>query len=56
MMLLHVFHFIRRKREEKSITDECCSAAGCTWEEYAEYCPAHRRIQTRRFATNKKRK
>ncbi|CAL8120380.1 unnamed protein product [Orchesella dallaii] len=40
--------YARRKREDKSITDECCSVAGCTWEEYAEYCPAHRRQQSRR--------
>ncbi|CAG7830054.1 unnamed protein product [Allacma fusca] len=39
---------VRRKREEKSITDECCGSAGCTWEEYAEYCPAHRRLRVLR--------
>lgn len=26
-----------------SITAECCTRNGCTWEEYAEYCPANNR-------------
>lgn len=26
-----------------SITAECCTQNGCTWEEYAEYCPANNR-------------
>ncbi|GAB0099353.1 Probable insulin-like peptide 7 [Sergentomyia squamirostris] len=27
-----------------SITRECCTRVGCTWEEYAEYCPSNKRI------------
>lgn len=34
---------LRRKR---GISDECCSGAdGCSWEEYAEYCPANVRVR-----------
>ncbi|KAJ6637150.1 putative insulin-like peptide 7 [Pseudolycoriella hygida] len=29
-----------------SITSECCTKTGCTWEEYAEYCPSNKRIIT----------
>ncbi|PSN45470.1 putative insulin-like peptide 7 [Blattella germanica] len=36
----------RRRSAEPSITDECChNSAGCTWEEYAEYCPANKRLR-----------
>ncbi|XP_026469769.1 probable insulin-like peptide 7 [Ctenocephalides felis] len=31
-------------RVPPSITSECCNAVGCTWEEYAEYCPNNKRI------------
>ncbi|XP_021954161.1 probable insulin-like peptide 7 [Folsomia candida] len=44
-------YIVRRKRENKSITDECCNTSGCTWEEYAEYCPAHRRVRISRSRT-----
>ncbi|XP_055683864.1 probable insulin-like peptide 7 [Lutzomyia longipalpis] len=27
-----------------SITRECCTRVGCTWEEYAEYCPSNKRM------------
>ncbi|CAG2061721.1 unnamed protein product, partial [Timema podura] len=45
--------FLRSRRDRKrrsaaggSITDECCQASGgCTWEEYAEYCPANKRLR-----------
>nr|CAD7459904.1 unnamed protein product [Timema tahoe] len=45
--------FLRSRRDRKrrsaaggSITDECCQAkGGCTWEEYAEYCPANKRLR-----------
>ncbi|XP_017773459.1 PREDICTED: probable insulin-like peptide 7 [Nicrophorus vespilloides] len=42
-------HFmVRTKRAANrnggsSITAECCSRKGCTWEEYAEYCPTNKR-------------
>jgi hypothetical protein len=37
----------RRRQYKRGIIDECCQAdAGCSWEEYAEYCPANRRIRT----------
>ncbi|KAK7872575.1 hypothetical protein R5R35_013801 [Gryllus longicercus] len=40
----------RRRRRDASITAECCARPrGCTWEEYAEYCPAPRRPR-RHFA------
>ena len=33
-----------RRISKRGIIDECCNgAAGCSWEEYAEYCPANRR-------------
>lgn len=33
--------------QKRGILDECCHGpAGCSWEEYAEYCPANRRIRT----------
>ncbi|XP_066962342.1 probable insulin-like peptide 7 isoform X1 [Macrobrachium rosenbergii] len=35
----------RRRRQSQSITSECCTAAGCTWEEYAEYCPTSSRVR-----------
>ncbi|KDR22481.1 probable insulin-like peptide 7 isoform X2 [Zootermopsis nevadensis] len=36
----------RRRGSGASITDECClNTAGCTWEEYAEYCPANKRLR-----------
>ncbi|KAK3883118.1 hypothetical protein Pcinc_012546 [Petrolisthes cinctipes] len=30
----------RHRRHASSITAECCTPDGCTWEEYAEYCPS----------------
>lgn len=38
---------LRYKRDAKptgSITSECCTRVGCTWEEYAEYCPSNKRL------------
>ncbi|XP_022904732.1 probable insulin-like peptide 7 [Onthophagus taurus] len=40
--------FLRSKRSyntrsSSSITAECCRSSGCTWEEYAEYCPINKR-------------
>lgn len=38
---------LRTRRNEKatgSITQECCTRVGCTWEEYAEYCPSNKRL------------
>lgn len=32
-----------RRNGGKGITNECCTRAGCTWEEYAEYCPSNKR-------------
>ncbi|KAH8304863.1 hypothetical protein KR044_009179 [Drosophila immigrans] len=32
-----------RRSDAPSITNECCTRAGCTWEEYAEYCPSNKR-------------
>ncbi|XP_026847133.1 probable insulin-like peptide 7 [Drosophila persimilis] len=44
---LHVNYanmFLRTRRSNApSITNECCTKAGCTWEEYAEYCPSNKR-------------
>ncbi|XP_031332858.1 probable insulin-like peptide 7 [Photinus pyralis] len=34
---------VRSRRGGSSITSECCSSSGCTWEEYAEYCPTNKR-------------
>lgn len=34
----------RRRINDGSITSECCTRVGCTWEEYAEYCPTNKRI------------
>uniref|UniRef100_A0A336LZN9 CSON009057 protein n=1 Tax=Culicoides sonorensis TaxID=179676 RepID=A0A336LZN9_CULSO len=37
----------RTRRNDKptgSITQECCTKVGCTWEEYAEYCPSNKRL------------
>ncbi|CAG9864112.1 unnamed protein product [Phyllotreta striolata] len=31
------------RRSGSSITHECCKSSGCTWEEYAEYCPTNKR-------------
>ncbi|XP_023016976.1 insulin-like peptide 7 [Leptinotarsa decemlineata] len=31
------------RRSGSSITNECCKSTGCTWEEYAEYCPTNKR-------------
>ncbi|KAJ8916968.1 hypothetical protein NQ315_008368 [Exocentrus adspersus] len=31
------------RRSGSSITNECCKSSGCTWEEYAEYCPTNKR-------------
>ena len=36
----------KRRAIKRGIIDECChGAAGCSWEEYAEYCPANRRMR-----------
>ncbi|XP_057661223.1 probable insulin-like peptide 7 [Diorhabda carinulata] len=35
-----------RRRSGSSITHECCKSTGCTWEEYAEYCPTNKRYTT----------
>uniref|UniRef100_A0A1B0BQ98 Insulin-like domain-containing protein n=1 Tax=Glossina palpalis gambiensis TaxID=67801 RepID=A0A1B0BQ98_9MUSC len=36
--------FLRTRRSNiPSITNECCTKVGCTWEEYAEYCPSNKR-------------
>ncbi|EDV92131.1 probable insulin-like peptide 7 [Drosophila grimshawi] len=32
-----------RRTDAPSITNECCTKMGCTWEEYAEYCPSNKR-------------
>lgn len=32
-----------RRNGGKGITSECCTRSGCTWEEYAEYCPSNKR-------------
>ncbi|XP_062139739.1 probable insulin-like peptide 7 [Drosophila sulfurigaster albostrigata] len=32
-----------RRSDAPSITNECCTRTGCTWEEYAEYCPSNKR-------------
>lgn len=32
-----------RRTDAPSITNECCTKVGCTWEEYAEYCPSNKR-------------
>ncbi|XP_067641649.1 probable insulin-like peptide 7 [Eurosta solidaginis] len=32
-----------RRTNAPSITNECCTKIGCTWEEYAEYCPSNKR-------------
>ncbi|XP_034489553.1 probable insulin-like peptide 7 [Drosophila innubila] len=32
-----------RRSDAPSITNECCTKNGCTWEEYAEYCPSNKR-------------
>ncbi|XP_054718641.1 probable insulin-like peptide 7 [Uloborus diversus] len=48
----HRFLGRRRKRGlnhaliKRGIMDECCHANdGCSWEEYAEYCPANSRLR-----------
>ncbi|KAK7072875.1 hypothetical protein SK128_018165 [Halocaridina rubra] len=35
----------RTRRQSPSITSECCTERGCTWEEYAEYCPTSSRAR-----------
>nr|AIU40991.1 insulin-like peptide 1 [Sagmariasus verreauxi] len=35
----------RHRRQSPSITSECCTTVGCTWEEYAEYCPTSSRLR-----------
>ncbi|KRK06044.1 uncharacterized protein Dyak_GE16307, isoform B [Drosophila yakuba] len=46
---LHVNYanmFLRSRRADghtPSISNECCTKVGCTWEEYAEYCPSNKR-------------
>ncbi|GBM28264.1 putative insulin-like peptide 7 [Araneus ventricosus] len=50
----HRFLGRRRKRSaahhalvKRGIIDECChGSAGCSWEEYAEYCPANSRVRS----------
>nr|CAH7740270.1 unnamed protein product [Callosobruchus chinensis] len=44
----HSFLRLRRTltRRSSSITNECCKSTGCTWEEYAEYCPTNKRYTT----------
>ncbi|XP_073829638.1 insulin-like peptide 7 [Musca autumnalis] len=38
------YSFLRTRRSrDPSITSECCTRTGCTWEEYAEYCPSNKR-------------
>lgn len=39
-----VLRFRRSDRPTGSITSECCTRVGCTWEEYAEYCPSNKRL------------
>ncbi|XP_055371592.1 probable insulin-like peptide 7 [Condylostylus longicornis] len=34
---------LKKAGNEKGITAECCTRVGCTWEEYAEYCPSNKR-------------
>lgn len=34
----------KKERAQTSITSECCTRTGCTWEEYAEYCPLNKRF------------
>lgn len=36
----------RIERSKRGISDECCADTGCTFEEYAEYCPTNIRIRT----------
>ncbi|KAH8031736.1 hypothetical protein MRX96_027863 [Rhipicephalus microplus] len=39
----------RQRLGGRGIMDECCDVqTGCSWEEYAEYCPTSRRIRNRR--------
>ncbi|XP_053669475.1 probable insulin-like peptide 7 [Anopheles marshallii] len=47
------YAFLRTRRNGKrrsggSITAECCTRTGCTWEEYAEYCPSNKRLNQHR--------
>ncbi|XP_054164647.1 probable insulin-like peptide 7 [Oppia nitens] len=36
-----------RRLNKRGIIDECCNGSdGCSWEEYAEYCPANGRLRT----------
>lgn len=39
-----LLRFRRNDKASGSITSECCTRAGCTWEEYAEYCPSNKRL------------
>ncbi|XP_014669779.1 PREDICTED: probable insulin-like peptide 7 [Priapulus caudatus] len=37
---------VARNRNRDNIVTECCvQDRGCTWEEYAEYCPTHKRTR-----------
>ncbi|CAM1318297.1 Uncharacterised protein g6917 [Pycnogonum litorale] len=36
-------------RMKRGIIDECCSSNGCSWEEYAEYCPTNKRLRDNRL-------
>lgn len=39
-----MIRFRRNAKPSGSITSECCTKSGCTWEEFAEYCPSNKRI------------
>lgn len=39
-----MLRFRRNMKPSGSITSECCTKIGCTWEEYAEYCPSNKRL------------
>ncbi|OTF76034.1 hypothetical protein BLA29_007813, partial [Euroglyphus maynei] len=37
----------QQQRNKRGISDECCHGLdGCSWEEYAEYCPANVRLRS----------
>lgn len=39
-----MIRFRRNMKPSGSITSECCTKIGCTWEEFAEYCPSNKRL------------
>lgn len=39
-----MIRFRRNIKPGGSITSECCTKIGCTWEEFAEYCPSNKRL------------